>query len=103
MKKNYWKKFYKNFLNYLYKQKFFNNYIGMLIKILRSVFRFIEEDKLIPVGPFFKSFHVPKEEIPIIIQNCNTSGKKKNRPKRNGSILPDELFVLFLNVHNLLN
>jgi len=82
VEKNYWKRFYRNFLNYLYQQKIFDNYAGMLIKILRTVFRYIEEEMLISVGPFYKSFHVPKEEIQIITLS----------PERLRFLINDDLF-----------
>jgi integrase len=65
VEKNYWKRFYSGFLNYLYQQGLYDNYAGMLIKVLRAVFRYIEDEKMISVGKFYKSFYIPKEDILI--------------------------------------
>ena len=66
VEKNYWKRFYTGFLNYLYQCGFYDNYVGTLIKILRSMFKYIEDEKMISVGTYYKSFHVQKEEIEIM-------------------------------------
>lgn len=63
----YYKKFYKAFTSYLYNdKKYFDNYVGLIIKCLRSFFNYLEKDRNLSVGIFHKSFFVPVEEIPII-------------------------------------
>jgi integrase len=65
--KNYWKKFYKKFTDYLYTDcGHFDNYVGQNIKILRVFFNYLKNDLLIPVGDFYKGFYVRKEEIPVV-------------------------------------
>lgn len=65
--KNYWKKFYKKFTDYLYTDcGHFDNYVGQNIKILRVFFNYLKNDLLMPVGDFYKTFYVRKEEIPVI-------------------------------------
>ena len=65
--KNYWKKFYKKFTDYLYHDlNVYDNYVGSNIKLLRVFFNYLNEEKGINVGNFHKSFYVCKEEIPII-------------------------------------
>lgn len=60
-------KFYRKFTQFLYgDKKYFDNYVGLVIRILRSFFGYIELDRGITFGPFIRFFHVPKEEIPII-------------------------------------
>ena len=66
VEKNYWKRFYKRFSEFLYKRGVYDNYVGMVFKSLKVVFKFIQQEKLINVGEFYKQFHVLKEEVPII-------------------------------------
>lgn len=66
----YYKKFYKSFTGYMYdRKKYYDNYVGLIIKCLRSFFNYLEEDRNIGVGTFHRSFFVPVEEIPIIALN----------------------------------
>ena len=69
VEKNYWNRFYFAFTDYLYRQGCYDNYVGTIIKQLRSVFRYAELELMIPVGPFYKSFHVPKDEVSITTLN----------------------------------
>lgn len=63
----YYKKFYMNFLNFLYDdKKCFDNYVGHLIKGIRCFFNYLLIDRQIPIGTYHKFFFVPKEEIPIV-------------------------------------
>jgi len=63
----YYKKFYNEFSSYLYSKKgFFDNYVGLVIKGLRSFFNYLEIERKITVGKYHLSFFVPREEIPIL-------------------------------------
>jgi len=63
----YYKKFYTAFTNFMYHQKgYYDNYVGLIIKCLRSFFNYLEEERNISIGTFHRSFYVPVEEIPII-------------------------------------
>ena len=65
--RNYWKKFYHEFTNYLYNKKnCFDNYVGAVIKVIRIFFNYVNKDLGIATGDFYKSFFVCKEEVPII-------------------------------------
>ncbi|MBS1744245.1 MAG: tyrosine-type recombinase/integrase [Bacteroidetes bacterium] len=65
--KNYWKKFYLDFTQFLYQQKkCFDNYVGNVIKTIRIFFNYLNREKGIITGDFYKSFYVCKEEIPIV-------------------------------------
>lgn len=65
--KNYWKKFYKKFTDYLYKdRKCFDNYVGSNIKVIRVFFNYVRRDLDIPIGEYHLLFYVRKEEVPII-------------------------------------
>ena len=64
--KNYWKKFYKRFTDYLYDScGFYDNYAGLHIKNLKVFFNYLNKELLPGAGDFHKQFYVRKEEIPI--------------------------------------
>lgn len=65
--KNYWKKFYKNFTEFLYKKGCYDNYVGSTIKIIRVFFNYLKLEKDIYTGDFYKQFYVRKEEIDILV------------------------------------
>ncbi len=65
--KNYWKKFYKNFTDFLYKKGCYDNYVGATIKIIRVFFNYLKLEKDIYTGDFHKQFYVRKEEIDILV------------------------------------
>ena len=63
----YYKKFYSGFTHFMYsKLAYYDNYVGLIIKCLRTFFNYLELERNIPIGSFHKSFYVPVEEIPII-------------------------------------
>lgn len=63
----YYKEFYSGFTNFLYdEKKYFDNFVGVNIKCLRTFFNYLELDRTISVGNYHKTFFVPKEDIPII-------------------------------------
>ena len=43
-----------------------DNYVGFNIKVIRAFFRYLNEEKHINTGPFYKKFHVRNEEVQII-------------------------------------
>lgn len=64
--KNYWKKFYKRFTDYMYDDcGFFDNYAGQNIKNIRTFFNYLNKDLAMGTGDFHKLFYVRKEEIAI--------------------------------------
>lgn len=64
--KNYWKKFYKRFTDYLYDDLgHFDNYVGVTVKHIRTFFNYLNKDLALGVGEFHKFFYVRKEEIAI--------------------------------------
>jgi integrase len=66
----YYKKFYKAFTDHMYiRLGYFDNYVGLIIKCLRSFFNYLIIDRSIALGSYHKSFYVPVEEIPIIALN----------------------------------
>jgi site-specific recombinase XerD len=67
VEKNYWKKFYRQFTDYLYMDcNHFDNYVGANFKIIRSFLRYLSTDLLIDAGSFYKTFYVHKENIPVL-------------------------------------
>lgn len=78
--RNYWKKFYLGFTNFLYTKKdCYDNYVGNVIKIIRGFFGYLNKDLAIYTSQFYKKFYVCKEEIPIV------------------TLLPEQLQFLILN------
>jgi len=65
--KNYWKKFYKNFTEFLYKKGCYDNYVGATIKVIRVFFNYLKLEKDIYAGDFHKQFYVRKEQIDILV------------------------------------
>ena len=65
--KNYWKKFYKKFTEYLYKKGCYDNYVGANIKYIRTFFNYLKFDKDIATGDYQKLFHVRKETVDILV------------------------------------
>jgi integrase len=66
VEKNYWKKFYKRFTDFLYDDcGYFDNYVGVTVKNIRTFFNYLNKELGIGVGDFHKQFYVPKEEIAI--------------------------------------
>lgn len=64
--KIYWKKFYKRFTDFLYDDcGYFDNYVGVTIKNIRTFFNYLNKELSLGVGDFHKQFYVRKEEIAI--------------------------------------
>lgn len=63
--KNYWKKFYKKFTTYLYKNGCYDNYVGANVKIIRVFFNYLKYDKDFSTGDFQKLFYVRHEDVEI--------------------------------------
>lgn len=65
--KNYWKKFYQKFTEYLYKKGCHDNYVGANIKVIRVFFNYLKNDKDFFTGDFQRLFYVRKEEVEIFV------------------------------------
>ncbi|WP_203258166.1 tyrosine-type recombinase/integrase [Hyunsoonleella ulvae] len=65
--KNYWKKFYKSFTDYMYKNGCFDNYVGANIKLIRTFFNYLKYDRDFPTGDFQHLFYVRKEDVDILV------------------------------------
>lgn len=67
IEKNYWKKFYNNFTNYLYKRGCFDNSVGTNIKQFKVFLNYLKYEKNIDLSSFYKNFYVRKENVPILV------------------------------------
>nr|WP_322626512.1 tyrosine-type recombinase/integrase [uncultured Flavobacterium sp.] len=65
--KNYWKKFYQKFTEFLYKKGCYDNYVGANIKTIRIFFNYLKNDKDMHTGDFQRLFYVRKEEVDILV------------------------------------
>ncbi len=66
--KKYWKDFYLQFTNFLYNDlNHYDNYVGRMIKLLRSLFNYLNTEKGLNIGAFHKKFYIPSEDIDIVI------------------------------------
>lgn len=78
--KNYWKKFYQRFTDYLFNEcGHFDNYVGANMKLIRVFFHYAQHELQIDTGLFYKQFYALKEDIPVI------------------TLLPEELNFLIYN------
>lgn len=87
----YNKKFFIDFTNYLYiKKDFYDNYVGLIIKGLRTFYNYLNTELGIYVGEFHKKFYVPSEDIDIVVlspEQINFLISDKNL----NTILPEHL------------
>lgn len=66
--KKYWKDFYLAFTSYLYDElKHHDNYVGRMIKLLRSFFNFLITEKGMDIGFFHRKFYAPSEDVDIVV------------------------------------
>ncbi len=66
--KKYWKEFYLEFTSYLYDDlKHHDNYVGRMIKLLRSFFNYLINEKGMNIGFFHRKFYAPAEEVDIVV------------------------------------
>lgn len=63
---NYWKKFERLFTNYLHTERqAHDNYTAYVFKQLKTFFHYLNKQRLIDTGPYFKLFKIIKQEIPV--------------------------------------
>lgn len=65
--KSYWKRFYRRFVEYLYKRGCHDNYAGANVKTIRVFFTYLRDDKDFDTGNFQRMFYVRKEEVEILV------------------------------------
>lgn len=65
--KNYWKKFYNDFSDFLFYEKgYYNNYVGSVFKSIKCFFRYLKNEKYLMIQECYERFYVRKENIRII-------------------------------------
>jgi len=65
--RNYWKRLYISFSDYLYDTKdCHDNYVGSQMKIIRAFLNYLKQDLFIDTGNYRALLYIPKEEIPVI-------------------------------------
>jgi integrase len=65
--KKYWILFYREFTDYLYYDlDCYDNYVGSNIKRLRTFFNYLNAEKDLNIGSFYKNFYAHSEEIEIV-------------------------------------
>lgn len=63
----YWSKFHNDLLKYLHDiRKVYDNYVGLVIKTLKTFLSWLSDVHGIALGGFYKNMFVRKESIPII-------------------------------------
>lgn len=66
--KKYYKKFFGAFTDYLYHTRdFFDNYVGLVIKGIRTFYNYLNMELGISVGDYHKLFYVFHEEVDIVV------------------------------------
>lgn len=67
--KGYWARFFRNFSNFLYKDKgYYDRYVSSVFKIIKVFFNYIAVEKMLPIGEFHKKFRIPEEYFtPVIL------------------------------------
>jgi len=65
--KKTWQTLYIKFTNFLYNNGYFDNYVGANIKMLKTFCKWLELEKGINIGNFYRSFKIVKEDIPILV------------------------------------
>ncbi len=65
--KKFYNKFYLKFTEFLYKKGCVDNYVGLLVKQLRSFFIYLNRQKGYSTGDFYKDFYIRNEEIPVLV------------------------------------
>ena len=62
-----YKRFYKQFTDFLYTKGCTDNYVGMLVKTMKSFFIYLQNTKGYSTGGFYREFYANREEIPVVV------------------------------------
>jgi site-specific recombinase XerD len=88
--KRYWKKFYVQFTNYLYKNGGHDNYVGYNIKYFVAFFNYLKKEKDFDTGNFQTLFYVRKEQVPILVLNVEQLRFLIHNDTFNTSLTPNQ-------------
>lgn len=68
IERNYWKRFYFSFTEYMYRKcDLYDNYVGTQMKLLRAFFNYQNREMDPSPGPYHNRFYVTSEEIPVLV------------------------------------
>jgi integrase len=56
-----------NFVQWLIKKKYFDNYISSIVKILRTFFNYLLNELYLPIGNFHNQFKIQTHPIPVVV------------------------------------
>jgi hypothetical protein len=66
LERDYWKNFYNNYSDYLFKHGCFDNYVGNHFKIVKCFFRYLKNEQYLRIYDYYENFYVRREDIRII-------------------------------------
>ena len=68
--RNYWARFYRQFSDFLYKDKgYYDNYVRNIFKMLKSFFNYLQTEKGFSIGNYHKAFRIPLQKTaPVVLQ-----------------------------------
>ena len=96
--KNYWKKFFKNFSTYLYKERSsYDSYAMSVFKVIKACFNYFLKDVCLPIGTFHHQFSIPNnhntavvlspQQVKFLITDINFEEKLSASLKRSKDII----------------
>ena len=67
--KNYWKRFFIQFSNFLYKDKsYYDNYVAGIFKVIKTFFNYLQKEKGLIIGNYHRSFRIPlQQSTPVVL------------------------------------
>jgi len=90
--KRHMMKFYDSFTSYLYNDKnLYDNYVGLLIRILIAFLNYIRKDRLYDIGEYHLGYYRPYEEVPIVVMNIDQLHHLLYDPEVNKTLLASNL------------
>ncbi len=67
--KLYWQRFFRNFTEYLYRKKYYDHYVTLVYKTIKTFFNYLIIEKCLPVGLYHKQFRLPSEKLsPVVLE-----------------------------------
>jgi len=88
---HFYKAFYNDFTDHLFSLGYFDNYVGLIVKCLRSFFNYLILERNLNLGSYHKQFYVYVEQISIIALS----------PSQLRYIIHDPDFISKVNNHGL--
>ncbi len=81
--KNYWKRFFKNFSQFMYRKKhYYDLYASSVFKMIKVLFHYLSAERGLPVGEYHKQFRTPCEQLmPVVLT-----------PRQLRRLITDDLF-----------